>query len=541
MKGTSVLTEQQINTLYQIIEYNANSIGNKTAIVDGKIKITYRQLNEQITQIADSLHNYGINHNDKVALIMSNSWQFIVNLLAINKIGAVIVPINNFLKEDELSYILNDAQVKLAFISNQFALNAKNLLAKTAVEYIIWVDGAPLLNNKNIAYAELAQNSHVTSQSVKTAKTMQTTQTIDAINQVAIIIYTSGTTGKPKGAMLTHKNLLSNCSACASHLSIGRNSFDMLCYLPMFHSFTLTTTIILPLYTGSKTIVIRSIATIKDFKYLLKQVLFSRCRFFTGIPDIYSAMARAKLPWYFHWFHNIIGFVCGGAPLSQEVYQRFSRSFKRGHLLQGYGISECSPVVACNQVKFNKPESVGRVIGDYQIKICDENMQTLTNGSIGEICVKGDCVMLGYYNRAEATAETIIDGWFKTGDLGYLDDDGYIFIVDRLKDLIIHKGMNIYPREIEEIMYTHEAINACAVIGSKDHDGNEIPLIYLELKDAFKNKLKENEVKDFLRPHLARFKLPRRVFFIDQLPRNATGKILKRKLRELDELRQLKP
>ncbi len=315
-------------------------------------------------------------------------------------------------------------------------------------------------------------------------------------------------------------------------MAVKDGQVKMLCYLPMFHAFTLTATVILPIYTNSGVIVIRSISNKSDFKKLLKQLLFQRCRYFAGVPDIYNAMSKAKLPWYFHWFHNVKGFISGAAPLSDEICNRFSASFKRGKLIQGYGITECAPIVACNSPKNNRFGSVGQALLDYQVKIFDENMQELSIGAIGEICVKGDCVMKGYYNRPDDTKEVIVNGWFRTGDIGRMDEDGYIYIVDRKKDLIIHKGMNIYPREIEEVIYTNQNVNACAVVGVKDNDVGEIPIAYIELKEDMTTT--EAEVKEYLKPHLATFKMPRRVYFIEKLPRNATGKILKRELRELN-------
>lgn len=239
------------------------------------------------------------------------------------------------------------------------------------------------------------------------------------------------------------------------------------------------------------------------------------------------------MPWYFHWFHNVRGFISGAAPLSEETQRKFSQAFKRGKLIEGYGITECSPIVSCNTPENNRIGSVGQPLFDYQVKIFDEKMHELPIGEIGEICVKGDCVMQGYYNRQTDTAEAISNGWFKTGDLGRVDQDNFIYIIDRKKDLIIHKGMNIYPREIEEVLYTNEKVNACAIVGIKDKDETEVPVAYIELKEN--TTATEEEIKDFLKSHIATFKMPRKVFFIDKLPRNATGKILKRELRELNK------
>ena len=490
----------RFNNLYEIVEQNFKTHANKTIVYEEDIKISNAKFKEYIDTVAHFLITSGIKPNHKVALVMSNSWQYIVNIFAISKIGAVVVPINNFFKADEIAYVLNDSKAELLFSSFKFADETKNIISKTEIKKIIWVDGCPVENEKNINYDSIIKNSLDALPAYKST-----------VEDTAFILYTSGTTGKPKGAEISFKNILSNCAGGQKLMGVKDGQVKMLCYLPMFHAFTLTATVILPIYTNSGVIVIRSISNKSDFKKLLKQLLLQRCRYFAGVPDIYNAMSKAKLPWYFHWFHNVKGFISGAAPLSDEVCNRFSASFKRGKLIQGYGITECAPIVACNSPINNRFGSVGQALLDYQVKIFDENMQEVSIGGIGEICVKGDCVMKGYYNRPEETKEAIVNGWFRTGDIGRVDEDGYIYIVDRKKDLIIHKGMNIYPREIEEVMYTNPNVNACAVVGVKDHDGSEIPVAYVELRETM--KITEAEMKEYLKPHLATFKMPRRVYF----------------------------
>lgn len=512
------------NNLYDIVVANIQKKPRKTVILDNEKTITNREFKTLVDNVAQYLLDSGVKPGDKVAVIMGNCYEFIVNIFAISKVGAVVVTINNFLKEDELAYIINDSQSKLLFVSAKFAKEATNLVSKTCASKIIWVDTPPLNNEQNIDYNKIITQSNSQISEPHNSK----------IDDTAFILYTSGTTGKPKGAMLSFKNIFSNCEGGRNLFEINRDGrFSMIAYLPMFHAFTLTATILLPIYTNSTVIVIRSISGIRDFKNLLKQVLTSRCRYFAGVPDVFNAMSRAKLPWYFHWLHNVSGFISGAAPLADETLHRFTNTFHRGKLLQGYGITECAPIISCNSTRNNKDGSVGRPLADYKIKICDDNMQEVATDSIGEICVKGDNVMQGYYNRPDDTKEAIVDGWFRTGDIGRVDKDGFIFIVDRKKDIIIHKGMNIYPREIEEILFTHEKIMACAVVGIRDKDADETPVAYIELKDG--ETANEAELKAFLKPHLATFKQPRKIFFLDKLPRNATGKILKRELRELNK------
>jgi len=273
------------------------------------------------------------------------------------------------------------------------------------------------------------------------------------------------------------------------------------------------------------------IPSVLPFSNIIKQTLLKRVTVFLGIPDVYNALVRAKLPWYFLWFNSVRAFVSGGAPLSEDTLTKFNTIFKRAKMLEGYGLSECSPAVAINPVHKQKSLSIGLPLDGYEVKIVDEEMVEVPVGQVGELIVKGDCVMLGYWKRPTATDETIINGWVRTGDLGKVDEDGYIYIVDRKKDLIISKGINIYPREIEEVLYLHESIKAAAVIGIKDENNGEIPVAYIEL-DTEQATLTESAVKIYLKQHLANFKIPKNVYFLEELPKTATGKVLKRVLKE---------
>ncbi len=510
-----------VQNLYQAIQNNASQSPNRVALFEDEQKITNKELLNRTDKVAAYLCDLGIKQGDKVALVISNSWQFIVSLFAINKLGAIAVPVNNFLKHDELVYVINDAQAKLLIASAKYSDEIGELIIKSNVEKIIWIDGQPLENEVNLSFAKIFSY-------YSTKLCIPVTSILD---DLSVLIYTSGTTGRPKGAMLSNRNLLSIVYGAVRHFKLKNGQARFLCYLPMFHAFTLAVTILLPIVTNSGVVIVRSISSKKDFKNLLKLLLVHRCRYFAGVPDIFSTMARAKLPWYFHWFHNVKGWISGAAPLSEDVIKRFSASFKRGKLLQGYGLSECASGVSLNQPWSNRFGSVGTPLPDFILESFNDNGKQLSRGEIGELWVKGDCIMQGYYNRPEDSAEVLHNEWFKTGDIGYVDDDGFVFIVDRKKDLIINKGMNIYPREIEEFLYTHHKINACAVIGIKDIEENETPVAYIELKDG--EKATEREIKDFLKPLLAPFKQPRKIFFLDKLPRNATGKILKRELRDL--------
>jgi long-chain acyl-CoA synthetase len=263
----------------------------------------------------------------------------------------------------------------------------------------------------------------------------------------------------------------------------------------------------------------------------MKQTLLKRVTIFLGVPTVYNALLKAKIPWYFMWFNKVRLFISGSAPLSEQAINDFATRFKRATLLEGYGLSECSPAVAVNRTEKQKPLSVGPALPGYDVKIVNDEMMEMPLGEVGEIIVKGDCVMQGYYNRPDATDETIVNGWLRTGDLGKMDEEGYLYIVDRKKDLIISKGINIYPREIEEVLYKYEGIDACAVIGVKTSNNDEEVLAFIQLKEEVES-IPETALKKYLKSHLANFKLPKHIYTVEELPKNATGKVLKRVLKD---------
>jgi long-chain acyl-CoA synthetase len=326
--------------------------------------------------------------------------------------------------------------------------------------------------------------------------------------------------------MLSHKNIFSNGQCGMMHIKVTPRDRGIV-FLPMFHSFTFTIAVMLPMYVGMSIVIIRSI---QPFSNIFKQTLLKRVTLFFGIPDVYNALAKAKLPWYFMWFNNIRAFISGAAALQAKTLDAMAKKFKRATLLEGYGLSEASPAVCMNTLKKQKAGSVGTALYGYQIKIVDQELNEVHRGAIGDIIVKGDNVMQGYLNRPTATEETVINGWLLTGDVGYMDDEGFLFIVDRKKDLIIAKGINIYPREIEEVIDRFESVAISAVIGISDEKNGEVPVAYVELEEGAE-RLDEAALKKYMREHLANYKIPKQIHVIEALPKNATGKVLKRVLK----------
>ncbi|MDR0468213.1 MAG: long-chain-fatty-acid--CoA ligase [Campylobacteraceae bacterium] len=502
---------------YEMIEQNAKELPSKVLLFDGDKKITNKKLKENVDIISSFLHLQGIKAGDKVGLIIANGEEFIVSFLSVARLGAICIPINTFLKHEEFEHILNDAHAKMIISSPAYAKETRGLLNNTSVEKILWTEEYEKYDEQNLSYVDAIKSQNVVPLHIK-----------PKIDDLVSIIYTSGTTGKPKGATLNYRNLFSNLVGAKIILNISSKD-RFIVYLPMFHSFTLTIMILLPIYFKSSIVLIRSVF---PFSNVLKQTLLRGVTIFLGVPTVYNAILKAKIPWYFMWFNRVRIFVSGSAPLSEKTIRDFTAKFKKAKLLEGYGLSECSPGVAINRLEFQKPLSVGPALPGYDIKIVDEEMVELKTGEIGEIIVKGDCVMQGYFEKDDATAETLINGWIKTGDIGYLDEDKYLFIVDRKKDLIISKGINIYPREIEELLYELEGIDNVAVVGIKNDIGDEDVVAFIEYKDDAKTKLNEIQVKKYLKEHLANFKIPKDVFFIHDIPKNATGKVLKRVLKE---------
>ncbi len=505
----------KFNNFYEVIAFHAKKRKKKPALLLNDDKITYGEIKETADKLAGYLSKQGVKKGDKVALFLRNSSEFIYAIFAVSKLGAVLVPINTFLKSEELSYILEDsgASVLIASAIHDKVVNSSK--ASELCNFILWEGEEAVVGEKHLHFFDvLKETNNIESQ----ARTLDDT---------AILVYTSGTTGKPKGAMLSNKNILSNADSGRRTINVKPKDRAIV-FLPMFHSFTFSIGVMLPLYVGASIVIIQSI---QPFSNIFKQTLTKKVTLFFGIPDVYNALAKAKLPWYFMWFNRIRAFISGAAALQPKTLDAMAKKFKRATLLEGYGLSEASPAVCMNTFKKQKAGSVGTALYGYEMKIVDEEMSEVHRGTIGDIIVNGDNVMQGYLDRPTATDETIVNGWLLTGDMGYMDDEGFLFIVDRKKDLIISKGINIYPREIEETIDAFSDVGASAVIGIVDEKSGEAPIVYVELAEDI-DTLDEQGLKKHMREHLANYKIPKQIHVIKELPKNATGKVLKRVLKE---------
>lgn len=489
---------------------------NKIFLKMDKKKQTFKNFYENVSCMAAGLKELGVNKGDKVAILLNNSIEFVVSYFSVLALGGIVVPLNTFLRQDEIVYILNDCAAKVLITSEDFNNTLKdfNLNKVLTLENIIGV--GENLNIKNVNYHTIIKKNKLNISFIDVNE-----------DDTAVLIYTSGTTGFPKGAMLSHKNLISNVKSSIKAIHINEND-KFIIFLPMFHAFSFTVCVLIPLYCQCNLIIIKSI---QPFSKILKSILFDRITLFVAIPQIYNVLSNKKIPKWLLWLNPVRVCISGAAPLAGEVLKRFEERFKIP-LIEGYGLSETSPVVSVNPLDgMRKPGSVGPAIPGVEIKIIDENGNFLKAGEIGEIVVKGPNVMKGYYNKEVETSMAIKDGWLYTGDLGKLDEDGYLYVVDRKKDLIIVNGMNLYPREVEEVLYKHPAIRGAVVVGKKDETHGEIPIGVVFLKEGM--SATDQELRKFCREHLANFKIPHRFEFWKEVPMTGTGKILKREVKRI--------
>ena len=472
----------------------------KPAIFWGADQFTYDDILQQTRALGSHLQReMHVKAGDRVGIWLKNCPEFVPTLFAILQAGGVVVPINNFLKPDEVSFIINDAGVDV-LITDRSTDDALPKLTAARPGLKFWtVDGFA-----NVPRAE-AQNSPPRSEA-----------------DLAVIIYTSGTTGHPKGAMLTHGNLLSNVESCGEVLSaVEADRFVVL--LPMFHSFMMTVGVLLPILVGGSLVLVRSLHPPKN---VLLEILQHRATILPAIPQFFRTLANAAVP-----AEQLPLRICvsGGAPLPAEILREFNEKVPIP-LIEGYGLSEASPVVSLNPVKGPwKAGSIGVPIPGVDVTVQDENGGKLPPGETGEICVRGPNVMLGYWNQPEETAKALRGGWLLTGDIGHEDEDGYFYITDRKKDMLLVNGINVYPREIEEVLYKFPGVREAAVIGVPDSRRGEQPIAFVASNEGA--SIDEKALQQYVRERLADYKVPKKVVLLPSLPRNATGKVLKTALR----------
>ena len=506
-----------VTTISEALRDAANKYADLAAVRFPDREVSFAELNRQSDAVAAYLLSQGVNKGDRIALYCPNSDAFAAIHTGIIKAGAVVVPLNLLHNPKELAYIANDAGIRGLFYHPVFAEQTAAFSAELST-----------LEFKVVIALESETDEPTLAQVLATSTEDDDVVPVEA-EDPAVILYTSGTTGHPKGAVLTHHNLVSNTGSVVRALQLEPGKDTLLVVLPMFHAFAATVGVLTPLMHGL------TIAPVPKFEpQLVTDVVeATKATIFLGVPSMYNLLSRIPEEQVARWSNIRFG-VAGGAAMPVELIKRFEERFGFP-ILEGDGPTECSPVTCVNPLDgVRKPGSVGLEIPDVEISIMDDAGNQLPVDEIGELCVRGPNIMKGYWNLPEETAEVFFGEWLRTGDLGYKDADGYIFMVDRKKDMVIVNGMNVYPRMIEEVLYQHPAVMEVAVVGEPHGSHGEIPVAYVVVREG--ESVDSAALKTFCRDHLAQYQMPRKFFFTDALPKNATGKILKRELRKQGEL-----
>jgi long-chain acyl-CoA synthetase len=489
--------------LASILTASAERMPDSPAIRLGDAELSYADLDDRSARLATLLREKGLEEGDRVGIMLPNVPEFPVAYYGVLRAGGVVVPMNVLLKRREIAFYLEDSGAKLLLVWHGFAEEARSGAADADAEPI---EVEPAALAATLAELEPTHGLADTAES-----------------DTAVILYTSGTTGKPKGAELTHLNLFRNaevssrttCEIAAGDVVLGA--------LPLFHSFGQTVSMNASLSVGAcLTLVPRF-----DPGEALETMQRDGVTHFYGVPTMYGALLHHPERERFDT-SALRSCITGGASMPVEVLRGFEQAFD-AIVLEGYGLSETSPVACSNHPEMErKPGSIGTPIDGVEMRIVDENDEPLPQGEVGEVVIRGHNVMKGYWQRPDATEEAMRGGWFHSGDMAKTDEDGYFYIVDRKKDLIIRGGYNVYPREVEEVLYEHPKIREAAVVGvPHDEWGEEIGAAVV-LHDG--EELAPEEVGAYVKDRIAAYKYPRVVWFLDELPKGPTGKILKREI-----------
>lgn len=510
---------------------------NSLALIAPSQRLTYKDLYFRSLLMSRKLLALGIQKHDRVMLLYENSPAFYVAYFGAWQIGAVCVPVNTFLHERELAYIVDDAKPSIIIVSEALKPLVDAVLRARSVEQAPYspltlssVEAQNPQNEKKpakpIVLSEEAFDWHMPMPENPEAACSDVSLQDLAPDELCVLLYTSGTTGTPKGVMLSSRNVMANVTQCFARFTIAGLAQDerFFCVLPLFHVFAQNACLWLPTLIGACVILIQKI----DRKLILEG-LQERPTIFFGVPPLYGLLCLMKTA----PLNSIKIFVSGADMLPDKIRAAFSVIYGR-KICTGYGLSEASPVVAFNLSNNNAATYVvGETLQGIACQIRDEHGAALPANAIGALWIKGDNIMMGYYNAPDATAHVLQHGWLNTGDLGSLDLHGNLAIRGRTKDIIIHKGFNIYPAEIENVLMMHPAVFKAAVIGLEEEMAGQVPVAFVAVRN------REPNMEQLLRKHcahnLATYKVPRKIVCLDDLPMNATGKIDKKQLLTMNE------
>lgn len=530
---------------FEFVKRRATNEPNDPFVIFPKGKVlSYSSVLESVKRLATKLVEMGIKPGDRVALMLPNVPHYVIGHYAVLSIGAVIVQTNPIYTLRELRHILKDSGARGVITIAMFQENVAKLMDETDLEFAIIGHISDYLKPivaflgkllKKIDDPKMMSNPkfHLWKDVLKLGDPSNFKEHQINMDDLAILQYTGGTTGLSKGAMLTHKNISYNAQQARALIPmVPDKTGSILTALPMFHSFGLTVCLANAVQLGIPVVLLAKFAAADALSLIEKY----KITFFPAVPTM--AVALLNHPNFDKTdFSSLIAVFSGGAPLPFEVAQEWKER-TGSDLVEGYGLSETSPVAYCQPIKSDKlkprDKSIGLPAADTQIKITDTDdySKLMPLGQPGEICIKGPQVMIGYWGNEEASNQALKDGWLLTGDIGYIDEDGFAYIVDRKKDLIIVSGNNVVPREVEEVLYEHPAVLEAAVAGLNHPSKGEIVAAWVVLKEG--QSATEDDILAFCKENLAPYKIPKQVTFRDELPKSMIGKILRRKLLEPD-------
>ncbi|MCR1832927.1 long-chain fatty acid--CoA ligase [Oceanobacillus caeni] len=507
-------------SLPEMLKQSVSKFPNNTAIHFYGKETTYKELNNLVNAFTAALQEKGIKKGDRAAIMLPNCPQYVISYYGILQAGGIVTQLNPMLVGKELEYILNDSGAETIVIYEPLLPVLNQVIDNTSVKHVIKV---------NIEGRDVPDDMAVGFQSfLKSANNQPVEVKCNPKEDVAVLQYTGGTTGRSKGVMLTHRNLLANIMQSYEFfkdtMNLGKERY--LSVIPLFHVYGMSSCMNLTIYIGAMNILLPRF----DLEEVLETIKNIQPTSFPGVPTMYIALINhPKVDEY-----GLSMEICnsGSAPMPVEILRSFEE--KTGaKIVEGYGLSESSPTTHCNPLfATRKPGSVGIGVPSTDYKIVDlaTGDKELPAGEVGEIIIKGPQVMKGYWNMPDETALTLRDGWLYTGDIAYMDEDGYLYIVDRKKDLIIASGYNVYPRDVEEVLYEHPSIQEAVVVGVPDPYRGETVKAVIVLKDG--SNCTEEELTSYCRANLSAYKVPRIFEFRKELPKTGVGKILRRKIRE---------
>lgn len=533
-------------TLDELFRRSVQNHPKAIAIIFFGLEMSYQRLGRYVNSLSLSLIDIGIHPGDRVALLLPNCPQYVISYYALLSIGAVVVPVNPLSTETELLHIFRDGQVRAAICLDLLAGRLENVrdTCHSAGEHHLLEHTFYTALNEFMPFPikALYRLSRKISREAKTrlphCKWLKVllhkeplphiAVNIDLQRDTALLIYTGGTTGKPKGVMLSHNALVANARQGVAWVQM-REVDRLLAVLPIFHGFGMSVCMNAPLISGASSVLIPRF-NVDD---ILKGINNSHPTLFAGVPTMYIGLINHPRLKHYN-LSSLRGCFVGAAPLAPEVKRQFEE-LTDSKLMEGYGLTEAVTAICANPYcGINKTGSIGVPFPDVTMRVRDIETGEidLLPLAVGEIVLKGPDVMLGYYNRPQETTSTLRDGWLYTGDLGYMDQDGYFYVVDRKKDMIITGGFNVYPREVEDVLYQHPAVKEASVIGIPDDYKGELIKAFITLRDG--STVIEPEIIAFCKQHLMLYKVPKQVEIRSELPMTAIGKILKRALREED-------